>query len=832
MFRKSITIISLVLVGLLAVSAVSANELNATDSITADIDDAVIEVSSDDIAGDADDGTFAALKNKIDEADENSVIELENDYSFNSTEPITISKSLTINGNGYTIDCNSQSEAFLLTGTVTLRNIVFENCQGQYGGAVSVWGANCDIDTCKFINCSGKTAYGVPSNDNRGGAIYNLGANCKIDTCEFINCTTYNGGAVYCSAQNSKIYSCKFTNCYAENQGGAVSTDMECVMDNCIFTNCTSPNKGGAVFNAGDVCNIDYCTFTACRAFTGNAIHTQKGTTKATGCKFTDLTKGEVGTVTEMVDCIFMGSEMAEILELSAMSHYYGMNTTIDVKTNVAGKIIVKINETVKEFDIEADTLTTFDLGIMDAGFKEINVTLDAGENYNKPTDTVGVYISPVDTSVKLEVSNGNYGENYIVRLLASHDGTVTVEIGDKTQGVNVTAHKTTSANMGLFDIATYEVTATFNGDINHVESSDQKTVKISQGVPQLTIMQIGNYVYGDNVTVHVQTSIDGNATLKMDEITKTIPVKADQLNTINFGILDSGFHYLDASLDAGANYIQAKATSTIRVYLKDTSISLEAKDCIEGNNVMVYITASETGNVTVKLGDAVKTVGVVSGEKTPVDFGKLSAGTYDVKANFTAGYNYIGSENSTTVTVAADKSKITASNAQVTYSAGQYYKITVYGADGKVKKSEKVVVKINNKNFKTITTDANGIAKFKVTQTPGTYKVKATALGKTVQKTLTVKHIVTLKKVTVKRSAKKLVVQASLSKVSGKYLKGKQITFKFNGKTYKAKTDSKGVAKITVKSAELKKLKAGKTVTYQATYLKDTVSQKVKVQK
>ena len=44
---------------------------------------------------------------------------------------------------------------------------------------------------------------------------------------------------------------------------------------------------------------------------------------------------------------------------------------------------------------------------------------------------------------------------------------------------------------------------------------------------------------------------------------------------------------------------------------------------------------------------------------------------------------------------------------------------------------------------------------------------------------------------------------------------KGKIIKFKFNKKTYKAKTNAKGVAKITVKKAVLKKLKKGKKITY-----------------
>jgi hypothetical protein len=92
-------------------------------------------------------------------------------------------------------------------------------------------------------------------------------------------------------------------------------------------------------------------------------------------------------------------------------------------------------------------------------------------------------------------------------------------------------------------------------------------------------------------------------------------------------------------------------------------------------------------------------------------------------------------------------------------------------------------------------------------------------------------KTTLTLKKVNVKRSAKKLVIQATL-KINGKAVKGKKIKFKFNKKSYTAKTNKKGVAKITVKKTILKKLKKGKKVTYTAKYGKITKKVTVKVKK
>jgi hypothetical protein len=88
-----------------------------------------------------------------------------------------------------------------------------------------------------------------------------------------------------------------------------------------------------------------------------------------------------------------------------------------------------------------------------------------------------------------------------------------------------------------------------------------------------------------------------------------------------------------------------------------------------------------------------------------------------------------------------------------------------------------------------------------------------------------------TLKTVKVKKSAKKLVLKATL-KINKKPVRGKKITFKFNGKKYVSKTNKKGVATVTINKKILKKLKVGKKVKYQASYKKKTVKKSVKVKK
>ena len=87
------------------------------------------------------------------------------------------------------------------------------------------------------------------------------------------------------------------------------------------------------------------------------------------------------------------------------------------------------------------------------------------------------------------------------------------------------------------------------------------------------------------------------------------------------------------------------------------------------------------------------------------------------------------------------------------------------------------------------------------------------------------------LKLVSVKQSAKKLTISATLKK--GKTpLKGKSISFIFNGHKYLAKTNEKGVARISIGKAVLKKLKVGSKVIYKASYQGSVAKRKVKVKR
>ena len=440
---------------------------------------------------------------------------------------------------------------------------------------------------------------------------------------------------------------------------------------------------------------------------------------------------------------------------------------------------------------------------------------------------------------------------------------------------VNETSKNTTieygKANAVFLDlpVGEYVISVDYLGDV--VNSANSTNAKLTVNKVNSTLT-VDNVVldYGETTEVTVATDGATHIIAKIDNREAAV-----NGNTIMIPVLDVGNYTLTVTTIPDSNHYAVTKTANLMVIgVNNTKTNATSENVTDNNNSTNSSDTSDTvepemvipqldeissdGSIPVTLpSDATGTViltvnGVdynfdVSNGVANVKLPELANGDYPYTITYSGDSKYssftnTGSlkvnkttvnpvENETNTTI-VDNSKIIASNKKVTYGTGKYYKIKVYGKDGQFVNGVKVVITVNGKTFKILTTK-DGVAKFKITQKPGTYKMIISALNKNVTKTLTVKHLIKLKSATVKKSTKKLVLQASLGKVNGKYLKGKTITFKFNGKVVgKVKTNKKGVAKVTVKSSILKKLKVGKKITYQATYNKDTIKKIVKVKK
>ena len=213
-----------------------------------------------------------------------------NDITIYIDAELTISKDLTIIGNGITtttIDANQIGRIFFITentnlhlqnislingdvtslssnggailsyGTITLENTKIENCKANNGGAIYTT-KNYTFNNTTFTN-NESVIY--------GGALYHNGfANTVIPSlteCTFTgNSAGNDGGAIYNDGYGGNAspinFSCTFTGNYAQDDGGAICNNGSYGISNPIYLNCTfannkAENTGGVMFSYGAV---------------------------------------------------------------------------------------------------------------------------------------------------------------------------------------------------------------------------------------------------------------------------------------------------------------------------------------------------------------------------------------------------------------------------------------------------------------------------------------------------------------------------------------------------------------------------------------------------
>ena len=200
---------------------------------------------------------FDDLADEISGIPQGGLLVLDSDYQFlNGTDTgIVISKSITIDGAGHTLDGNKLSRIFNVTAdNVTLKNINFinGNALGSYGirhggGAIYWNGSDGTVENCTF---TGNALYSFEfdpyedevTNDGEGLTI--------VHTTRPDGATTCQGGAISWMADNGKVINSTFS----RNSVGYA-------------------NDGGAIYWAGSNGNIINSEFYANDAFRGAAIY-------------------------------------------------------------------------------------------------------------------------------------------------------------------------------------------------------------------------------------------------------------------------------------------------------------------------------------------------------------------------------------------------------------------------------------------------------------------------------------------------------------------------------------------------------------------------------
>ena len=499
-----------------------------------------------------------------------------------------------------------------------------------------------------------------------------------------------------------------------------------------------------------------------------------------------------------------------------AMIFPYSANGTVDVF--IDGEYSQTLNTSAYTF-INITKLNTLSLANHTVRFRY------SGDDYYLPSDrsfnfTVVDMLIHIPTNMVLE-----HDDCLTAKVLDNKNGNLSVYF----DGKKVLSGKLDKNGEFLESLFKYVTCGNHTIEVKYAAGKFARSKKVQVNVSYDVDIWGSNMRYGEDNVVTITVPTDFKKSLidiRVDGV-KYSNFKIDNSGCIDVNVskLKEGNHTLSFDFKGNSKYYPWSETHNFTVYY-----AIASPDYYFDDYSKLSLTLPESAKGSLKVyvdGKLYKSQKLVKG-KASISLSGLAGGYHEIYAKYT-GSDYNLSEYNRTVFVPYPP-KIKASNVKAYYTDSK--KLTVkITRNGEASDFEYVQIKIGKKTIGKYTNE-KGIATFKLPKLkPGKYTIKISCAKTKVSKKLTVKHILALKTVKVKKSAKKLVLKTTLKK-GKKAIRGKYVTFKFKGKTYKAKTNKYGVAKVTIKKSVLKRLKVGKKVTYRVSYLKDTVKRTVKVKR
>lgn len=500
------------------------------------------------------------------------------------------------------------------------------------------------------------------------------------------------------------------------------------------------------------------------------------------------------------------------------------LNENIRIYTNLSanatGKVLYSMNGYYSPRNKPiVDSVCHWYISPLDTGNYTVIAVYAGDDNYYGCNTTFILSVTQKRSILNVEINDAGINDRVTanINLKTVEDvkltGNVTLKVNGNLYDILVEDGETTVV-LGKLPAGNYSFEATYNGndEYSKVSSKGKFEVKDTLLDPVLTANDLTKYYKGSGKLVVSLTSSKGKAiegnTITVKVNGKVYTAVTDSSGKASFNIdFSSGKYTATISSEETRTYHAAstKAVVTINPTIEGINVTK-----LEGSNDLYYVIVSDSngkvlGNKKVKLQIGSKSISLTT----------LPNGIARVNIDLNVGTYKIVATNPVTGEKTTNKLFIfnyLMENKDLTkyYKGSTGYKVRAYGKDGKPVGAGKIVsIKVNGKTYK-VKTNKKGYATLAINLKPGKYTIKATYNKYSVTNKIVVKTTLITKNLSKKKS-KTTKYQAKLLNGNGKVLKGKKITFKFKGKTYTAKTNKKGIATITIKSA----LKVGKYKIY-----------------
>ena len=949
---KNVLIVSLLMLAILTIGAVSAaddfsdDNLGLEDQDIVSIDDSAVEATNDNLglidssSVDENDDvikessnevlstppkTFTQLNETIN-GNEDSDVYLDGNYTFELgtdtafKDGVVVGRAVTVHGNGFTISGDNAARIFSVTNSsAVFMDIVFVdgkttlnggaicgecsvvNCSFNGNNASSRGGAlyECSAVNCTFVNNSaydgGAVTYGSAVNcsfngnnaSNFGGAIY--GEGYSASGCNFTNNSAYNGGAMY----GGVAINSNFTSNHANNSGGAV---YDVIVANCLFEY-NDATDGGAMIK-GKATN---CTFNNNNASNfGGAVYDAKVSTNS---QFNDnLALNGTGTDNvswfEPVNAKSF-TDLNELINNNTDSDVYlNDNYTFDLSSDLAFMDGVVVGRAVtihgNDFTISGDNaarifnVTNSSAVFMDIVFVDGKTAGNGSAIYgqcsvvncsfygNNASNSGGalyygsaVNCSFVNNSAGFKggaLYNGSAVNCSFVNNSASSYGGALYN----GSAVNCTFTNNNASYGGAFYSLGSVVNCTFTNNsasgsggamnggsavnctfINNTAHTSGGAVYGSSSLVNCTFTNnsadCGGALYGEDYYPASGCIFTGNFARKggaiCGECNVVVNCSFNGNNASEYGGAMYGGDAWDCIFKGNIAGIDGNNTYGTDVRSPVLTVSNYSSTYGSGGKLVINFTTLsgnpiDDANITIRVyknNSLIGTYHCLSGKGWVVSCG---AGNYYALLSV-ENQAYDANPVNATLKIAKASTKITSSAVTATYSVSKNLVATLKDSKGKAISGVKLTIKLSNGKSYTKTTNKSGQVKLGISNlVPKTYTATITFAGNSNYAKYTKSVKVTVKKATPKLTAKaktfKVKVKTkkyavTLKTNKGKVMKSTKLTLKVNGKTFSAKTNSKGVA--TFKITNLKKKGTFKaTIKYAGSKYYNKLSKTVKI--
>lgn len=710
------------------------------------------------------------------------------------------------------------------------------NTAEKYGGAMLACD-NINIRNSEFISNK------VPYNETEsiienlavfgGGAIYSL-KNMNIYNTNFTKNNASNGGAIL-SREFSNIYQSRFDRNTAKRGGAILNTETRVLkytdyqatfgtefaqtnIYNSIFTNNTA-EYGSALYEVNSVKNsifkdnhalttaaiyeiniVDNSTFTNNSAKFGGAIYTANLVKNSVFCdNHGSENGGAIDNAQKILYCIFTGN-----------SARYGGAIISSSETNIISCTFSKNNANVSGGAIYLDGKAIIKASTFDKNGASYGGAIYFGSNgrltvetsnftNNRASDFGGAFLiySPDETKMP-----------YVDVILSNFTGNE----ANRSGGAIYSDGKTAISNSNFLDN-----TAKWGSAMYVRAYLDLRNSNIRSDSEVIPVNYAAHYNEDD--------SFCGDLYLKNNVIDA-----------------DIGIFYADNELKSSSQYYLVFHNAKIT---KGENISIAHLEDDNGNLIRVYgmgdlyLTLTNQNNIPVRVTLKYN----MDLCNYYLDTSMIDYGTYKVSGSLSINHPGSYSEKQSTLYITDDAGRLpVALSGSLTkvYGTSNSLTITLKDGYGNVMPNTLISINLNGKTSQ-IKTNAKGQAILGVNLAPKTYITTVTFNGNEQHLKSSIKTTVTVKKATPKiiASKKTYKLKAKTKKYTvtlkdnlGRAMKKAKVKIKVSGKTYTAKTNSKGKATFKLKLKKKGNLKATITYAGNAYYNKVTKTVKIKIKK